>query len=438
MQVGFSSSTGAIASSNHYTLGWSLNRTGEAQSLEISKLPSIPKHRKRNWKTGGFSVSLIIVSVLLVFAVTGVVYSLRRKKYEEIHEDWERQYGTHRFSYKDLYRSTKGFEETELLGVGGFGKAYKGIIRSSKQQIARKKVSHDSKQGMKEFVAEIASIGRLRHRNLVQLFRYCRRRGELLLVYDFMPNGSLDKLLFNKQKAGLNWVHRFTIIKGVASALLYLHEEWEQVVLHRDIKASNALLDADLNGRLGDFGLARLYDHGANPNTTHVVGAVGYLAPELTRTGKATTGTDVFAFGSFLLEVACGRRPIEPRGTPEALLWVDWVLDKWKSGVILEASDPNLGGEYSEVEMGLVLKVGLLCSHSSPAARFSMRQVMQYLGGGASLPEVMLDTASGESFGVDNKMPYEFPVSFLSSNVKSSSAISVATITNESMLRGGR
>ncbi|CAH2056747.1 unnamed protein product [Thlaspi arvense] len=437
MQVGFSSSTGAIAS-NHYILGWSFSKTGEAQSLEISKLPSIPKNRKRNWTTGGLSVSLIIVSVLLVFAVTGVVYSLRRKKYEEIHEDWERQYGTHRFSYKDLYRSTNGFKETELLGVGGFGKVYKGIIRSSKQQIAVKKVSHDSKQGMKEFVAEIASIGRLRHRNLVQLLGYCRRRGELLLVYDFMPNGSLDKLLFKKQKPGLNWAQRFRIIKGVASALLYLHEEWEQVVLHRDIKASNVLLDADLNGRLGDFGLARLYDHGANPDTTHVVGTVGYLAPELTRTGKATTSTDVFAFGSFLLEIACGRRPIEPRGTPEALLLVDGVLEKWKSGVVLEASDPNLGGEYSEEEMGLVLKLGLLCSHSSPAARPSMRQVLQYLGGDASMPEVMLDTAGEGSFGVDNKMCYEFPLSCLSSNVMSSSAISVATITNESLLKGGR
>ncbi|XAR58959.1 Non-specific serine/threonine protein kinase [Bertholletia excelsa] len=284
---------------------------------------------------------------------------------------------------------------------------------------------------MKEFVAEIASIGRLRHRNLVQLLGYCRRKGELLLVYDFMSNGSLDKLLFKKQKAALNWAQRFRIIKGVASALLYLHEEWEQVVLHRDIKASNVLLDADLNGRLGDFGLARLYDHGANPDTTHVVGTVGYLAPELTRTGKATTSTDVFAFGSFLLEVACGRRPIELRGTPESILLVDWVFEKWKTGVLLEASDPNLGGEYSEWEMGLVLKLGMLCSNSNPAARPSMRQVMQYLAGDASLPEVILDTACIGSFGMGNDTG-------LWSNVKSSCAISVGSITNDSILQSGR
>ena len=165
---------------------------------------------------------------------------------------------------------------------------------------------------MKEFVAEIISMGRLRHRNLVQLLGYCRRKGELLLVYDYMPNGSLDKFLYGKENTNLNWLQRFRILKGVASGLLYLHEEWEHVVLHRDVKSSNVLLDAELNGRLGDFGLARLYDHGTNPQTTHVVGTIGYLAPELTRTGRATTYTDVFGFGAFMLEVACGRRPIEP------------------------------------------------------------------------------------------------------------------------------
>jgi serine/threonine protein kinase len=111
---------------------------------------------------------------------------------------------------------------------------------------------------MKEFVAEIISMGRLRHRNLVQLLGYCRRKGELILVYDYMPNGSLNKFLNGKEKKNLNWLQRFQILKGVASSLLYLHEEWEQVVLHRDVKASNVLLDAELNGRLGDFGLAKL------------------------------------------------------------------------------------------------------------------------------------------------------------------------------------
>ncbi|KAI6705485.1 hypothetical protein NL676_008447, partial [Syzygium grande] len=271
--------------------------------------------------------------------------------------------------------------------MGGFGRVYRGILPTSKIEIAVKRVSHESRQGMREFIAEIISIGRLRHRNIVSLLGYCRRKGELLLVYDYMPNGSLDKHLYNQPKVILNWRQRFRVIKGVASGLLYLHEGWEQVVIHRDIKASNVLLDADLNGRLGDFGLARLYDHGTDPQTTHVVGTFGYLAPEHTRTGKATRNTDVYAFGAFLLEVACGRRPIELREEEEVIL-VDWVFSCWDGGAILEARDPKLGAELVEEEMELVLKLGLMCSHSDPLMRPSMRQVLQYLKGDLPMPEL--------------------------------------------------
>ena len=333
----------------------------------------------------------------MLITILGSAYISRRKKYEELREEWEREYGPHRFIYKNLYKATKGFSDKGLLGSGGFGKVYRGILPSSNVQIAVKRVSHDSKQGMKEFVAEIISMGRLRHRNLVQLLGYCRRRGELLLVYDYMPNGSLDKFLYDNEKPNLNWIQRFRILRGVASGLLYLHEEWEQVVLHRDVKASNVLLDAELNGRLGDFGLARLYDHGTNPQTTHVVGTVGYLAPELTRTGRATTCTDMFAFGAFMLEVACGRRPIDRR-LPEEVILVDWVFGCWKKGAILDASDPRLEGNYVMEEMELVLKLGLLCSHSMPAARPSMRQVMQFLDGNADLPELPYDNACFSNF----------------------------------------
>ncbi|KAK0603417.1 hypothetical protein LWI29_004743 [Acer saccharum] len=148
-----------------------------------------------------------------------------------------------------------------------------------------------------------------------------------------MPNGSLDKLLYNKKKSNLDWFQRFRILRGVASGLLYLHEDWEQVVLHRDIKPGNVLLDADLNGKLGDFGLARLHDHGSNPQTTKLVGTIGYMAPELPITGKASASTDVYAFGVFMLELACGKRPMEQRG---------FVIDCWKRGAILDASDPRL------------------------------------------------------------------------------------------------
>ncbi|XP_023924342.2 L-type lectin-domain containing receptor kinase IV.1 [Quercus suber] len=397
MYVGFSAATGTVTS-DQYILGWSFNKSGQAQSLDVSKLPQPPRQRKSKDRQGQIIMILIIAVVVVLISVTAAIFVLRRKKYAEILEDWESEYGPHRFSYKNIYKATKGFSDKELLGEGGFGKVYKGILRSSNTQIAVKKVSHDSKQGMKEFVAEIVSMGRLRHRNLVQLLGYCRRKGELLLVYDYMPSGSLEKFLHGNGRTKLNWLQRFQIIKGVASDLLYLHEEWEQVVLHRHVKSSNVLLDAELNGKLGDFGLARLYDHGAIPQTTNVAGTVGYLAPELARTGRATTCTDVFAFGAFMLEVACGRKPVDIRGLPEEAILVDWVFGCWRKGAILDASDPKLEGNYAVKEMELVLKLGLLCSHPTPAVRPSMRQVMQFLDGNAELQELPHESTSFGNF----------------------------------------
>ncbi|KAF3968425.1 hypothetical protein CMV_007691 [Castanea mollissima] len=430
MYVGFSAATGTVTS-DHYILGWSFNKSGQAQSLDVSKLPQPPRQRKSKDKRGQIIMILIIAVVVVLILVTGAIFILRRKKYAEILEDWENEYGPHRFSYKNLYKATKGFSNKELLGEGGFGKVYKGTLRSSNIQIAVKKISRNSKQGMKEFVAEIISMGRLRHRNLVQLLGYCRRKGELLLVYDYMPNGSLDKFLYGNEKPKLNWLQRFQILKGVASGLLYLHEEWEQVVLHRDIKASNVLLDAELNGRLGDFGLARLCDHGANPQTTNVAGTVGYLAPELTRTGRATTFTDVFAFGAFMLEVACGRRPIEIRGLPAEMILVDYVFQCWRKGAILNASDPRLEGSFVKEEMELVLKLGLFCSQSMPAARPSMRQVMQFLDGDVDLPELPHDDAC---FGTSTSSE-AYCLSLFPSSSKGSAPSMFST---DSILRSGR
>jgi len=438
MYIGFSSSTGSVFTS-HYVLGWSFKMNGLAEALHISRLPKLPRvGPKKTSKFLTIELPVLCLSLVLV-AVSSTSYAIRRtRKFAEVLEDWELDYGPHRFKYKDLYTATKGFRDEELLGSGGFGRVYKGVLPTSKIQIAVKRVSHESRQGMREFVAEIVSIGRLRHRNLVPLLGYCRRKGELLLVYDYMPNGSLDKYLYDQPTVALNWSQRFRVIKGVASGLLYLHEEWEQVVVHRDVKASNVLLDGELNGRLGDFGLARLYDHGTDPQTTHVVGTLGYLAPEHARTGKATTSTDVFAFGAFLLEVASGRRPIQPT---EDIILVDWVFSRWLGGEILEARDPNLGTEYIAEEMELVLKLGLMCSHSEPAARPSMRQVVQFLEGDVRLPDIspLRLSTSGLTFshreGFDDFAIDDFANSYPSSMDK---AFAHSSSVAESLLSGGR
>uniref|UniRef100_A0A2P2L662 non-specific serine/threonine protein kinase n=1 Tax=Rhizophora mucronata TaxID=61149 RepID=A0A2P2L662_RHIMU len=433
MFVGFSSATGSVLTS-HYVLGWSFKVNGEAQALQLSRLPKLPRIGPKE-RSKFLTIGVPVISLSLAIAVvSGIFYWIhRKKKFAEELEDWERDYGPHRFKYKDLYMATKGFRDKELLGTGGFGRVYRGILPTSKVEIAVKRVSHESRQGMREFVAEIVSIGRLRHRNLVTLLGYCRRRGELLLVYDYMPNGSLDKYLYDQPKVTLNWSQRFRVIKGVASGLFYLHEEWEQVVIHRDVKASNVLLDGELNGRLGDFGLARLYDHGKDPQTTHVVGTLGYLAPEHARTGKANASTDVYSFGAFLLEVACGRRPIEPR---EEVLLVDWVFSFLLRGQILEARDPNLGTEYVAEEVELVLKLGLLCSHADPTARPSMRQVLQYFDGDFPLPEISSIgiSASGQLFSQRAGFS-DFAMSYPSSMDR---AFTYSSSVADSLLSGGR
>ncbi|KAL5991796.1 hypothetical protein ACLOJK_012707 [Asimina triloba] len=388
MFVGFSSSTGSMLTS-HYILGWSFALNGQAQALDLSILGPIPRRATSNNRSLAILVGIpLIAAALCLVFIWGVIFLVRKIRYAEILEDWEIEYGPQRFAYKDLFIATKGFKDGELLGVGGFGRVYRGVLPKSGIEVAVKKVSHESRQGMREFVAEIASIGRIRHDNLVRLLGYCRRKGELLLVYDFMKNGSLDKLIFGQKRSMIDWNQRFRIIKGVASGLLYLHEEWVKVVLHRDIKSSNVLLDSELNGRLGDFGLARLYDRGSDPQTTHIVGTIGYLSPEFARTGKATTYADVFSFGVFMLEVACGRKPIEGEATLEEVMLVDWVLECCKRGDIKLAADPRLEGEFGREEMELVLKLGLVCAHPCASARPSMRQVVPWLEGGVAMAEL--------------------------------------------------
>ncbi|CAH2065350.1 unnamed protein product [Thlaspi arvense] len=383
--AGFSASTGTQVS-YHYLLGWSFSTSSELlQLLDISKLPQVPRPKVEHKKPYALIIAPVAALVIIVIAVLAGVYYHRKKKYAEVSEPWEKEYGTHRFSYKSLYIATKGFHKDRFLGRGGFGVVYRGDLPECKP-IAVKRVSHDGEEGMKQFVAEVVSMRSLKHRNLVPLLGYCRRKGELLLVSEYMPNGSLDQHLFDGQSPVLSWSQRLVILKGIASALFYLHTGAEQVVLHRDIKASNVMLDAELNGRLGDFGMARFHDHGGNAATTAAVGTVGYMAPELITMG-ASTVTDVYAFGVFLLEVACGRKPVEPGMQVEKRFVIKWVCECWKKDALLDAKDSRFGGEFLQEEVELVLKLGLLCTNIVPESRPTMEQVVLYLNENLPLPD---------------------------------------------------
>lgn len=333
----------------------------------------------------GFIAGVIggILFFAIICSVAAFLYVRRhrriRKEKEEI-EDWELEYWPHRITYQEIESATKSFADENVIGIGGNGKVYKGVLPGG-SEVAVKRISHENSEGTRAFLAEISSLGRVKHRNLVGLRGWSKKeKGSLILVYDYMENGSLDKMMFECDESKmLSCEDRVRILKQVALGVLYLHDGWEAKVLHRDIKGSNVLLDKEMNARLGDFGLARIHDHDNVAGTTRVVGTVGYLAPEIVRNGRASTKTDVFCYGVLVLEVMCGRRPIE-EGKPPL---VDWVSQHFRRGELLSVVDGRLRarGEIDEGKVERVLQLGLLCVHPDPNARPTMRQVVKLFEG---------------------------------------------------------
>lgn len=385
MYVGFTSATGQLVQS-HKILAWSFGNSNFSLSekLVTTGLPSFVLPKSSIIRSKGFIAGITVgcffgVGLCALFALFWIKRQRRRARERGEMEEWELEYWPHRMTYKEIEAATREFSEENVIGTGGNGKVYKGVLAVG-AEIAVKCISHEN-DGMREFLAEISSLGRLKHRSLVGLRGWCKReKGNFLLVYDYMENGSLDKWVFECDDSKmLSCEDRIRILKDVASAVLYLHEGWEAKVLHRDIKASNVLLDKDMNGRLGDFGLARMHDHGQVPNTTRVVGTVGYLAPEVISSGRASAQTDVFGFGVLILEVMCGRRPIEEGKQP----LVDWAWQLMVQGQLLNALDERLKGrgEFVEEEVDRVLHLGLLCAYPDPSSRPTMRQVVKVLEG---------------------------------------------------------
>ncbi|PKI42087.1 L-type lectin-domain containing receptor kinase IX.1-like [Punica granatum] len=389
VRVGFSASTGLFAET-HSILSWSFN-----SSLE--EAAAVGKPRKRT----SIVVAVAVVAGLgLLSGVSGIVWFIYWRKIRSrrgqgdatvdlsMDDEFENGTGPKRFTYHDLSRATNDFAEGGKLGEGGFGGVYKGLLSDTNMEIAVKRVSRGSKQGKKEYVSEVKIISRLRHRNLVQLIGWSHEKGELLLVYEFLPNGSLDTHLFGGKDV-LSWTIRYKITLGLASALLYLHEEWEQCVVHRDIKSSNIMLDTNFNAKLGDFGLARLVDHDQGSQTTVLAGTMGYLAPECVTTGKASKESDVYSFGVVALEIACGRRPVDPRASdPSQVRLVEWVWDLYGKGELLNAADRLLNMEYDERQIECLMVVGLWCCHPDHNLRPSVRQVLNVLNFEAPLPSL--------------------------------------------------
>ncbi|CAL5208429.1 unnamed protein product [Lathyrus oleraceus] len=276
-------------------------------------------------------------------------------------------------------------KESNVIGMGGAGIVYKAEIHKPHTTVAVKKLwrsSTDIENGGNDVLREVELLGRLRHRNIVRLLGYVHNERDVIMVYEYMPNGNLGTALHGEESARLlvDWVSRYNIALGVAQGMNYLHHDCHPSVIHRDIKSNNILLDANLEARIADFGLARMMIQ-KNETVTMVAGSYGYIAPEYGYTLKVDEKIDIYSYGVVLLELLTGKMPLDPT-FEEAVDIVEWIRKKRNNKALLEALDPSIAGEckYVQEEMLLVLRIALLCTAKLPKERPSMRDIITMLG----------------------------------------------------------
>lgn len=292
------------------------------------------------------------------------------------------------FDFTTLVAATNDFSETNKLGTGGFGPVYKGKLADG-QEIAVKRLSSHSKQGAVEFKNEILLISKLQHRNLVKLLGYCIEGDEKLLIYEYLKNNSLDTLLFGKKnEVHLDWDKRFNIIEGIARGILYLHRDSTLRVIHRDLKASNILLDDNLNSKISDFGLARAFEITRELANTHrVVGTYGYISPEYALGGMFSEKSDVFSFGVLLLEIISGMKNTSTHYEETYLNLIGYAWHLWIEGRGLDLMDKEISNSCSEADFMKCMQIGLLCVQDHATERPTMPLVVLLLTCDKDIPQ---------------------------------------------------
>uniref|UniRef100_A0A1J3F430 Cysteine-rich receptor-like protein kinase 14 n=1 Tax=Noccaea caerulescens TaxID=107243 RepID=A0A1J3F430_NOCCA len=357
-----------------------------------TSLPPSVGNRTNTTKRGSESISAgivvaIVVPTVIIFLVlfSIAIYVCRRRQSDRA---IVRQGSSinitdtnpHQFDFQTIEAATEQFSERNVIGQGGFGEVYKAVLNG--KEVAIKRLSKASGQGAREFKNEAVLVAKLQHRNLVRLLGFYVEGDEKILVYEFVPNKSLDYFLFDTSKHGqLDWKTRYKIIEGIARGVLYLHQDSRLTIIHRDLKASNILLDADMNPKVADFGMARIMGMDqTQSDTSRIVGTYGYMAPEYAMHGHFSMKSDVYSFGVIFLEIISGKRNssfCQPDGNASSLVAYAWEL--WRNGSPLELVDPAIGESYQRNEVIKCIHIALLCVQKDHGDRPGMSTVILML-----------------------------------------------------------
>ncbi|QHN80410.1 hypothetical protein HN51_057707 [Arachis hypogaea] len=355
-------------------------------------------------------IGITLSALVLVLGLVAICYLRKKRKQRSIgivhrNHDWltnevvpsRRYLGDERnmdglelpmFDFDTLMMATNNFSQDNKLGEGGFGSVYRGRLIKG-QEIAVKRLSEDSGQGIEEFKNEVKLIVKLQHRNLVRLLGCCIEKDEKILVYEYMKNRSLDSILFDKSKRTLlDWERRYNIIYGMARGLLYLHQDSRFRIIHRDLKTSNILLDNEMNPKISDFGMARIFGKDQmQAKTLRIVGTYGYMSPEYAMDGNFSIKSDVFSFGVMVLEIVTGKKNREFYSENDELNLLGNVWKHWHEGTALSLLDPSIDNLYTEAEVVKCIHIGLLCVQEHAEDRPTMSSVVLMLSSEApSMP----------------------------------------------------
>ncbi|XP_034891793.2 G-type lectin S-receptor-like serine/threonine-protein kinase RKS1 [Populus alba] len=346
--------------------------------------------RKLNGSREKTMLAILAPSIaLLLFLISLSSYLRLKKRAKEGTELQANRNSTESeyFKLSTIMAATNNFSPANELGQGGFGSVYKGLLANG-LEVAIKRLSRSSRQGIEEFKNEVMVIAKLQHRNLVKLLGYCNQDGEQMLIYEYLPNKSLDSFLFDESKRLLlDWRKRFDIVVGIARGILYLHQDSRLRIIHRDLKCSNILLDAEMNPKISDFGMAKIFEgNQTEDRTRRVVGTYGYMSPEYVVYGNFSTKSDVFSFGVMLLEIVSGKKNNRFYQQNPPLTLIGYVWELWREDKALEIVDPSLNELYHPREALKCIQIGLLCVQEDVADRPSMLAVVFMLSNETEIP----------------------------------------------------